>query len=499
VSGKRWWRRYDQVPASELGRKRPLRAGIILIVVVAVGVYFGFTKHIPFKHSYRLNAVFPSALNIRPSSPVRIAGVNVGTVKAVKREGNAGLVKMEIKKGGLPIHEDATVKIRPRTFLEGNWFVELRPGSPSSPVEHSGYTIPITQASDPVQLDQVLDALNTDTRQNLQNFLIGFGNGLTRKPTAADNAEQYPEVRGLNGAQALNRAYQHGPKSLRATAVINQAITGTETHDLSKLVAGIGRVTAALNVHEQQLGELIVNFNAFFRAFATESKALEATVALLPSSLAAINHGFTALSAAFPSIRTFSSDIVPGVKNTNSMITAALPWIEQSQASLAPTELGGVAQGLEEAVPSLTKLQSEQIPFYHQSELMAKCDTNVIFPAGNERLQDGAATSGVEDYKEFWYSLVGLNSLGGNFNGNGSTARFLVPSGGQILRSAPVSILGTKVSGLKLLAHAVLPPLGTRPAYPATEPPYKPLVPCDTQKLPNFNGPLSQGPADGNG
>jgi phospholipid/cholesterol/gamma-HCH transport system substrate-binding protein len=468
-------------------------------VVLAVGVYFGFTKHIPFKHGFRLKAEFSSALNIHAPSPVRIAGVNVGKVSSVTRQGNAGLVTMELEQGALPIHSDATVKIRPRTFLEGNWFVELKPGSPSASVVSSGYTIPITQTADPVQLDQVLDALNTDTRQNLQDFLIGFGNGLTRKPSPADNAEQEPEVRGLNGAQALNLSYQRGPASLRATAVLNQAISGTETHDLSKLVAGIGKITAALNVHEQQLSELIVNFNAFFRAFATEAAALRATVALLPSSLTAIARGFTELNAAFPPIQAFSTEILPGLKNTNSMVFAALPWIEQTEASLAPSELGGVAQGLEEATPALVRLQSEQIPFYRESELMSKCDTKVIFPAGNAKLQDGSSTSGVEDYKEFWYSIVGLNSLGQNFDGNGTMARFLVPSGGQTLRSLPVSILGTKVQGLKLLAHAALPPQGTRPAYPAEEPPYKPLVPCYTQKLPSFNGPLSQGPADGGG
>ena len=89
-------------------------------------------------------------------------------------------------------------------FLEGNWFVELQPGSPSAQTVSSGCTIPITQTSDPVQLDQVLDALNTDTRANLQNFLIGYGDALTRKPTPPKNAEQDPEVRGLNaraGAQ----------------------------------------------------------------------------------------------------------------------------------------------------------------------------------------------------------------------------------------------------------------------------------------------------------
>ena len=129
-----------------------------MIVVVAVLAYFGFTKHIPFKHGYRLKAVFATAVNIHSKSPVRIAGVNVGKVSSIKRVGKTGLVSMEIESSGLPIHADATLKIRPRIFLEGNWFVELQPGSPSAPTLSSGATIPITQTSNPVQLDQVLDA-----------------------------------------------------------------------------------------------------------------------------------------------------------------------------------------------------------------------------------------------------------------------------------------------------------------------------------------------------
>ena len=39
---------------------------------------------------------------------------------------------------GLPIKEDARLKIRPRIFLEGNWFVDVTPGSPSAPVLDGG-------------------------------------------------------------------------------------------------------------------------------------------------------------------------------------------------------------------------------------------------------------------------------------------------------------------------------------------------------------------------
>ncbi len=499
MSRRRIWRRHDEIPVVELQRSNPMRFGIIVVIVVVLVAYFGFTKHIPFKHGFRLKAVFATAVNIHPKSPVRIAGVDVGKVSGIARQGNAGVVTMEIESRGLPIHSDATLKIRPRIFLEGNWFVELQPGSPSAKTLSSGDTVPITQTSDPVQLDQVLDALNTDTRANLQTFLIEYGQALTHKPNAAEDAEQAPDVRGINAAQALNKAYHRGPSALRGTAVINQAITGTEQHDLSKLVAGIGKVTSALNVHEQQLGELIANFNTFFAAFAAQSSSLSATVAELPSSLGNIDRGLAALDASFPPTKTFARDILPGVRATPATVTATLPWIEQVQASLLPSELGGVAKGLAAATPSLASLEGEQVPLFKQTELFNKCLTKVFFPAGNTKLQDGSSTSGVEDYKEFWYSLVGLASIGQGFDGNGAMTRLMVGNSGQTLRSAPVSILGTKVQGLRLLARSPLAPQGTRPAYPAEEPPYQPLVPCYTQALPNFNGPLSQGPADGTG
>jgi hypothetical protein len=105
----------------------------------------------------------------------------------------------------------------------------------------------------------------------------------------------------------------------------------------------------------------------------------------------------------------------------------------------------------------------------------------------------------VEDYKEFWYGLTGVTGIGQTFDGNGALTKFLLGSGGPTIRSGAATVEGKSINGLKLVAHASLAPEGTRPAFPKTEPAYKPLVPCYTQALPEFNGPLSQGPADGTG
>ncbi len=105
----------------------------------------------------------------------------------------------------------------------------------------------------------------------------------------------------------------------------------------------------------------------------------------------------------------------------------------------------------------------------------------------------------MEVNKEFWYCDGGLaRASRQSFDGNGQTDRFMIETGGQTLRSAPASVVGASSGkGLRLLAHTSQPPLGTSPAFPATEPPYKPLVPCYTQTPQNLNGPLAHGPADG--
>jgi ABC-type transporter Mla subunit MlaD len=498
MKAPRFWKRRDRVPVVELRSYKPVRAGVVLLVLIAVGVYFGFTKKVPFTHGYRFSAVFSSAQNIAAKSPVRIAGVPVGEVVGVKREGTNGRVEIELDEKGLPIHRDAELKIRPRLFLEGNWFVELKPGTPSSPDLSSGGTIGIAQTADSVQIDQVLDALNHDTRSNLQKFLAGYGEALTHVPDEAENEEQEPEARGLTGAQALKETERHSPSALRNGAVVSQALGGVEQHDISKLISGLRRVTSGLDAHEQVLGEWVDNFDHFLEELANQAGSLKATVAELPGALHSTSSAFYELKRAAPVIASFARTLTPGVGQTHATIEAALPWIAQLEKLLGREALGGVATSLQEATPSLAGLIGGQKGFFNQTELFSKCLTKVFYPAGDVRLQDGGDTTGAQDYLEFFYTLSGLNGIGQNFDGNGLFPRFLAGGNGHTIVTQPTSIVGVKKSeGNKLIGNTTDVPEGTSPAFPKTEPPYEPLVACDTQTIPNLNGPLSHGPAEG--
>src|SRR3954447_13130017 len=483
-----------RIPRKDRSGASAFKVGAIVLAVALAATYFGFTKHVPFTHGFRVKAVFPSANSIRANSPVRIAGVNVGKVKKIERQDgtDAAVVTMEIDKKGLPIHKDATVKIRPRIFLEGNFFVDMQPGTPGAPTLGDGDTLPIAQASTPVHLDQVLTALQSDTRAQLQELLINYGRALNAEPTPAQNAAQDPSVRGLTAAEALNKSYKFGGPAFKNVSIVNLAFLGTQPHDLSKLVAGLAKTTEGLDRNEQSLKDLITNFNTTMAAFASHSTDVSRSIRLLPSTLANADRALTSLNNSFPNTRLFAREILPGVNQTAATIDAAFPWIAQARPLVSQAELGGLVSDLTPTTASLAKLTDETLKLLPQADALAKCATNVILPAGDIKVNDPPLSTGAENYKEFWYAMVGLAGEGQNFDGNGMYVRFQPGGGDQTISSGKIG----PYTNDTLFANAVAPPIGTRPAFTGKRPPYKPDVPCYTQKLPDVNG-AATGPPDG--
>ena len=473
----------------------PLVVGLLVAVVTVVGVYFGFTKDNPFAGKFEVRAVFESATSIRLNSPVRIAGVNIGKVKAVERQDgtDAAVVRLEIEDKGLPIHKDATLKIRPRIFLEGNFFVDVKPGTPGAPTIRSGDTIGMTQTANPVQLDQVLTALQSDSRESLKKLLAGYGEALTAEPRAIDDADGSPLTRGESAAESLNDAADTGADALRGTAVVNDAFQGEEPGDLGGLVKSLGRVTKALDTRKPQLQDLITNFNVTMGALASEDTNLRASIRTLAPTLRTTSTTLASLNAAFPSTRAFAREILPGVRETPATIAAARPWIAQTRRLLGADELGGLTRELEPATADLSRVVDTSVRLMPQLDDFAQCLTDVILPTGDIKIEDGNLGSGRENYKEFWYGIVGLAGESQNFDGNGPYVRFQTAGG-----SRPISTGTGGTLTEPFYANVTSPPLGTRPAFPSRLPPKVTSQACKDQRVPDLNG-AKTGPADAQG
>jgi virulence factor Mce-like protein len=469
----------------------PVTVGVVALLVVIAACWMAFRKDNPLTTSFKLQAVFQTSNGVRPKMPVRIAGVEVGKVTAISgQEGTqASVITMEINEKGLPIHKDAELKIRPRIFLEGNYFIELRPGTPSQPALGSGDTVPLTQTATPVQLDQVLTALQQSTREDLQGLLQGLGDGLADAPTPEQDATQDRSVQGLTAAQALNKSLRDAPGATRGIAVVNSAIVGN-ANDVSATIKALDGLTTTLSGETAALQEVVVNFNRTASALADESTALRQALAELPGTLETANETFNAVNAAFPPLRAFAREILPGVGETQATIDAARPWLRQAQALLSQDELGGLVDILAPTTEDLAQAGDGTLDLLEQQDLLAQCATKVILPTGNIVIEDGPRTSGAENYKEFFYAAVGFNGESQGFDGNGQWLRATV--GGSIR----IETGAEPLTNQKTYGNALLPPQGTRPAKPSRLPTQNFTARCKDQTVPDLNGAVT-GPADG--
>jgi phospholipid/cholesterol/gamma-HCH transport system substrate-binding protein len=433
------------------------KAGVLTIVVILVASYFGFTKANPFANPFELQAVVRDAQNLKQGAPVRIAGVDVGRVTKVEaaEDGNpAATITMELKDDALPVHEDATLDIRSRILLEGNFFVDLKPGSPSAADYESGETIPVTRTTASVTLPDILSVLQSDVRTDLQTLLREYGS----------------EGLGNGGAEALNEAIPSFEPAYRYSALTNDALLGVEPEqDQQRLMRGQQRVFEALADDPAALRELVTDLNATAGALASQDSALAAAVPALRDTLRAGQPALAELNAALPTLRVFSREALPGVRSSVAALDAAIPWIGQARQLVQEDELKGLAADLRQAVPSLVRLNKRLIPFLQQTRALSSCTNNVLVPFVESpipSIEEG--NSGHSVREQINRSFVGL--AGESRNHDANTPLFHVQG----------------VAPMKLTAGRIEP---AAPPDPTTPPPHRPDVPCETQEPPNLAAP----------
>ncbi len=432
------------------------KAGVIAVTTLLVFAYFGFTKANPFSNPYELKAMFRDVENLKTRSPVRIAGVDVGKVTKVepKDGGGAAEVTMELREDALPIREDARLQVRSRIFLEGTFFVDVQPGSPSAGELEDGSTVPVTQTASTVTLPDIIDTLDSDVRGDLQTLLHEYG-------TVA--------LEG-GGAKAFNRAVPSFEPAYRYGALTNDALLGIDPdRDVQRLLRGQQRTFSALADNPGALRELVTDLNTTAGAIASQDAALEASVPALRDTLRVGYPALGELNAALPTLRTFAREALPGVRSSGPALAAATPWMFQARQLVQEDELKGLAADLRQAVPSLVTLNSRLQPFLSQLRALSSCTNRVLVPFMESEIPSmEEGNSGHLVREQINRSFVGL-------------------SGESRVNDANTPVF--HIQGVDPFNLAVGDVEPAAPIDSNTPPPHRPDVPCETQEPPNLNAP----------
>jgi ABC-type transporter Mla subunit MlaD len=476
----------------------PFKAGVIGVIVIILVCYGAYTKFAnPFASQFTIHAIVPNANELRPQSQVRIAGVNVGKVMSISpvpscklsansvtsSQCSAADVTMEIDQNGLPIHKDATFWIRPRIFLEGNFFVDLDPGTPEAPTAPNGYVFPLQQTREPVQFGQVLTSLQSDTRANLQTLLQQYG------------------IAVYQGGPAYNKSITYWTPAYLYGSEVSHDMLGTQPHDLSGWIDKAGVTNGALSAHPQNLKSLVTDLDTTAFAFARENAALQNAVAELPHTLQVAMPALDALERDLCNgpqpgppncpkgpLPRFADALIPAANSTPALVDKALPFFHQLRLLVSPPELLGLTNDLSATIPALAKLNARDIPFMtNQVRPASNCQVKVILPWSNLTIHDQHfnSSNGVPAHPVYVEGVDYLPGLAGesrDFDANGPYIRVL-GTGGTLTYSLSPGMFGTELQPIQ----------GTEPVTPAghnsgdgapsnvQRPPLKEFVPCETQ------------------
>lgn len=467
-------RRTRRVPVR--GPRSSVTLGILGALVLLAAAALTFTKRVPFTHGHRLNAVVSSSAGLRKGSPVRIAGVDVGRVVGFGRApGTTRVVEMELQDRGLPVHRDAAIRIRPRLFLEGGYYVELAPGSPSGPELPEDGTLPLGQTRIPVQFDQVLGTLDVPGRTSLKQIIGELDEGLQD-----------------GGAQALGAAARPLGAALRDGAIVSRAARGTAPGDLGRTITGAARVTRALASRAPELGGALDATATTAAALAAEDAGLRASLRGLDGLVQEAPAELRGIAGVTPQAARLLQEARPGLRRARTSVPGVVRTLAALQRAARPGELPGLLADLRPTLAEVPVLADRLGTLFGRVTPVTDCVRDRATPVLEAKLQDGALTTGRPVWQETAGALPGLAGASGSFDANGAWVRYNPGVGEQSISTGRVPGLGTTLVGT-----SSQPVLGSRPTYLGSgkTPPFRPDVPCTSSPPPDLTARTGGGQA----
>jgi phospholipid/cholesterol/gamma-HCH transport system substrate-binding protein len=337
-----------------MNKSTPSLPRILVMVVFALScfglllfLWLSFGGPVPLKpKGYRVQIEFPEATTLAQEADVRVAGVPVGKVRTVEvGDGtNRTVATVEIERRYAPLRSDARAILRQKTLL-GETYVELTPGSSKKMIPEDG-KLPEGQVKPTVQLDEIFDSLDPETRAAFKGWQTELAKGIRGRGRDFNDALGTLPGFASDGADVLE-------------------VLDTQEGAVQRLVKNTGVVFGALTQNEAQLRNLITGSKRTFDATASKNDELAETIRIFPTflkesklTLARVQRFSTDTDPLITDLRPVARDLQPTLRD----VRALAPDLERFFENLDPvitaskTGLPATREVLEGAQPLIGEL-----------------------------------------------------------------------------------------------------------------------------------------------
>ena len=295
-----------------IGRAFAVAALVACVVVVAVVLLRGSgTK-------YQVTARFTNASQLVKGNEVQVAGVAIGTVGDIELAKDGGaLVRLDIKDDEYTPLRRGTEAIVRATSLSGvaNRYVDLRLPGGDAPALPEGGELPTTDTTSAVDLDQLLSALDTRARDDLQGVIKGFGTQIEGKSDKAARGYLY-----LNPALA---------SSSRLFEELNR-----DTPALKRFITENAGLVNDLAAKREDLTGLVGELSDFTGALARERTSLADAIRQLPPFMRRANSTFVNLRGAVDDLRPLIRESRPVTPKLRRFLAELRPLARDARPTL---------------------------------------------------------------------------------------------------------------------------------------------------------------------
>jgi phospholipid/cholesterol/gamma-HCH transport system substrate-binding protein len=280
-----------------LGNPILIGALTVLAAIVAVSLAYQANNGLPFVPKYTLHVQMRNASELTRNGEVHMGGALVGTViKVDPGRDSAGrpiaVLDMKLDKTVQPLPVDSRFDVRLKGAI-GLKYVELTRGT-STQTWHDGATVPLSQTSAEVDLDQLLSMFDPPTRAAVASATTGFSDAL-----------------GGRGND-INAAIGAFVPLVRDLGPVMRNLSSPKT-DLGGFFRGLESFSSAVAPVAQTQATLYVNLDTTFRSLATVAVPfLQEWISQTPPTFTTVINDSPNLQAFLLDTASLFSELRPG-------------------------------------------------------------------------------------------------------------------------------------------------------------------------------------------
>ena len=329
---------------------RAIRAVIVVLAFALIGAVLALlitSRADSGDGSYLVRAVFDNSSFVIPGEDVKVAGVKVGTIRAVGlTDDNKASILLEIDDPRFePFHTDAHCEIGLESLL-GEQFVQCTPTQPTEPggqaapvlasissgPDQGQHLLGVQNTSTPVGLDQLADITRLPQQQRLQLVISGLGAGLA------------------GNGQELNAALLRADPALQQT---DQAIKvlANQNRVLARLTDESDRILKPLAAQRAHVGGFIKHVATVSGAAAAQGAAIEDNLEAFPPFLRQLKPAAVRLTKLSRQINSALAPLAAQAPSINASLKGLGPFATNGIPALKT--LGNVAQRGESTFPRI--------------------------------------------------------------------------------------------------------------------------------------------------